>query len=207
MPMTDHTSPDPEQLIRQARADDAMALGQLLETYRGYLAVLARTQIGRRLQGKVDASDLVQEAFLAAHRHFVHFQGTSEAELVAWLRQILADRLAKTVRHYLGTQRRDLRLEHELAGELEQSSRVLDHGLVAPGSSPSQRAAGREQAALLADALNQLPDTYRDVLVLRHLEGLSFPEVAERMGRSLDSVKNLWTRALARLRDGIGGAA
>ena len=203
--MTDHANPDPELLIRQARAADGPALGQLLEAYRGYLALLARTQIGRRLRGKVDASDLVQDAFLEAHRQFAHFQGTSEAELVAWLRQILAHRLAKTVRHYLGTQSRDLRLEQELGVELEQSSRVLGQGLVAPGSSPSHQAAGREQAALLADALNRLPEVYREVLVLRHLEGLSFPDAAERMGRSLDSVKNLWTRALARLRDIIGG--
>jgi RNA polymerase sigma-70 factor (ECF subfamily) len=76
--------------------------------------------------------------------------------------------------------------------------------LVAPLSSPSQQAARREQAVLLAEALGRLPDDYREVLILRHLEGLSFPELARRLDRSLDSVKNLWTRALARLRDLLG---
>jgi RNA polymerase sigma-70 factor (ECF subfamily) len=204
--MNHNGGPDPERLLRLARGDDGFALGQLLELYRGYLSLLARLQIGRRLQGKVDASDIVQEAFLEAHRHFGQFRGTTEAELVIWLRQILAARLAKLVRRYLGTQGRDVHLEQELAVELDQSSRILDQGLAAPQSSPSQQAARREEAVHLADVLCQLPADYRDVLVLRHLEGLSFPDVARRMGRSLDSVKNLWARALGRLRDSLGGS-
>ena len=82
----------------------------------------------------------------------------------------------------------------------------LDQGLVAAHSTPSRRAARREQAVLLADALNQLPPDYREVLVLRHLEGLTFPEVAARMGRTVDSVEKLWVRALPRLRRVLGGA-
>src|SRR5262249_15792073 len=139
-------------------------------------------------------ADLVQETFLKAYRDFADFRGASEAELVAWLRQILAWTLANLVRHYCGTKGRDIRLERELSAELDQSSQALDGGLVAPQSSPSQQAARREQAVLLADALEQLPETYREVLILRHLEGLPFADVAQRMGRSLDSVKNLWTR-------------
>ena len=84
-----------------------------------------------------------------------------------------------------------LRLERELADELDRSSRALDRNLAAPQSTPSQRAARREQAVLLADALGQLPDDYREVLILHHLEGLTFPEVASRMGRTVDSVKNV----------------
>lgn len=195
---------NPGQLLEQARAADGATLGQLLELYRGYLALLARTQIGRRLQSKIDPGDLVQETFLEAHRHFARFRGTTEAEFVGWLRQILAGRLAKLVRRYLGTRRRDVRLERDLVAELDQSSQVLDQGLVAPASSPSQQAVRREQAVLLADALEQLPPHYREVLILRHLEGLSFPEVARRMGRTLLSVKKLWARALPCLRDALG---
>ena len=66
---------DPEELLRQARAGSSPALGELLELYRSYLALLARVQIGQRLQGKVDAADLVQDAFLEAHRHFAQFRG------------------------------------------------------------------------------------------------------------------------------------
>ena len=196
-----------EQLLRQARSGDHQAFGRLLEVYRNYLTLLARYQIGRRLQGKADPSDVIQETFLEAHRDFARFRGRTEAELVGWLRQILAGTYANLVRRYLGTPRRDVRLECDMAAELDRSSRLLDGALVAPGSSPSQRAARRDQAVLLADALERLPADYRDVLVLRHLEDLSFPEVARRLGRSLDSVKNLWARALARLRHALGGAS
>src|SRR5262245_44429702 len=136
--MNDNARSDPAQLLRLARKEDGHSLGQLLERYRHYLALLARLQIGRRLQGKVDAAGVMPETFMEAYRHFPRFQGTSEGELVSWLRQILAARLAKVVRRYLGTQRRDVRLERELAAELDQSSRLLDLGLVGKQSSPSR---------------------------------------------------------------------
>jgi RNA polymerase sigma-70 factor (ECF subfamily) len=206
MSMSNDAGSDPEPLLSLAQAGDSQALGQLLEGYRNYLALLARLEIGRRLQGKVDDSDLVQETFLEAHRNFTRFRGTTEGELVSWLRQILAGRLANLVRRYYGTRRRDPRLERELADDLARSSHALDFGLVARQSSPSQQASRHEQAVLLADGLKKLPDDYREVIILSHLEGLSFPEVARRMGRSLDSVKNLWARALGRLRRTLGGS-
>ena len=196
---------DPEHLLPLARAGDAQALGQLLERYRNYLRLLARVQFGRRLQGKADPSDIVQEAFLSAYRDFAKFRGTTETELLHWLRKILATTLAGLARRYVGTRRRDPRLERRLHDELEHSSQALDGGLAAPHSSPSQQAARREQAVLLADALEQLSEDHRDVIVLRQLEGLSFPEVAQRMARSSDAVKKLWVRALASLRKALGG--
>jgi RNA polymerase sigma-70 factor (ECF subfamily) len=204
MPMAGSTD-SADELLCLAQAGNNAALGQLLEQYRNYLALLARLQIGRRLQGKVDAADLVQETFLKAHRDFSQFRGASEGEWVGWLRQILALTLAQVVRHYCGTRRRDVRLERDLAHELDESSRLLDGGLLAPSNSPSGQASRREQAVLLADALGELPEAYREVIILSHLEGLSFPEVARRMGRTLNSVKNLWARALARLRRSLEG--
>jgi RNA polymerase sigma-70 factor (ECF subfamily) len=198
--MSDKAESATASLLDQARAGDAQALGQLLESYRGYLSVLARVQIGRRLQGKVDAADVVQDAFLGAYRDFGQFRGTSEKEFLGWLRQILVYVLANLVRHYQGTRRRDVRLERQLAVELDQSSHALDRGLVAEQSSPSQQAARREQSVMLAEALGRLSADARDLLILRHLEGLTFPEVAQRLGRTLDSVKKQWPRALASLR-------
>jgi RNA polymerase sigma-70 factor (ECF subfamily) len=104
------------------------------------------------------------------------------------------------VRYYLGTKSRDARLERALVDELDQSSCALNEGMIASQSSPSKQAVRREQAVLLADALNDLPETYREVIILRQLEGLSFPDVARRTGRTEDSVKNVWLRALSRLR-------
>jgi RNA polymerase sigma-70 factor (ECF subfamily) len=199
--------PDRGELLRLARSGNQAALGQLLEMYRSYLGLLAHLQICRRLQGKADPADLVQETFLKANRDFHQFRGEGERELAGWLRQILAASLAQLVRRYCGTKGRDIRLERALVNELDESSQALDGGLVAAQSSPSQQVSRREQAVLLADALERLPEDYRGVVVLRHLEELSFPEVAERMGRSVDSVEKLWVRALSRLRRELEGVS
>jgi RNA polymerase sigma-70 factor (ECF subfamily) len=202
----DEAASNPAMLLSAARAGDVAARGELLERYRSYLKLLARLELGRRLQGKLDASDVVQEVFLQAHRSFDQFRGVTEAELTAWLRQVLTSRLADQLRRYVGAKQRDVRLERDLVRDLDRSSQALDRGLMARQSSPSRQAARREQAWLLADALEKLPADYRDVIVLHQLEDLSFPQVAHRMGRSVDSVKNLWPRALARLRRLLGDA-
>lgn len=189
-----------ERWIAEARAGNTVTLGRMLEGYRNYLRLLARIEIGRRLQGKVDASDVVQETFLAAYRSFADFRGHAEGQLVCWLREILAGTLANVVRRYFGTQARDVRLERALGADLDQSSNALAQLLVDPHSSPSQQVVRAEQTLVIAEALARLPEDYQTVLVLRHLEGLTFPEVARRMGRSVDSVEKLWLRGLTRLR-------
>jgi RNA polymerase sigma-70 factor, ECF subfamily len=191
---------DTVRLLDLARAGDGAALGQLLERYRSYLSLLARVQIGRRMQGKLDVADVVQETFLEAHRGVGLFRGSTEAQFLAWLRQIMVAILANQVRRYFGTKRRDIRLERELQDGLDRSSVYLGSHLIAAQSSPSAQASRREQAVLLADAMEELPEDYREVIILRQIEGLSFSQVALRMGRTEDSVKNLWARALVRLR-------
>ena len=191
---------DPEFLLVLAKAGDGAALGRLLERYRNYVGLLIQLQVGRRLRSKVDIEDLLQEIWLEIHRKIGLFRGGSEREFLTWARRLIGSILANQVRHYFGTKRRDLRLERALIDELNHSSRSLDESLVAPQSSPSQQAVRREQAVLLADALQELPEDYREVIILRQLEGLSFPDVARRMDRTEDSVKNVWLRALARLR-------
>jgi RNA polymerase sigma-70 factor (ECF subfamily) len=111
-----------ERLPDLVRLAGDPALGRRLEAHRGYLTVLARTQIGRRLQGKADPADVVQETFLQAVRSFAQFRGSSDQELAGWLRQILVSRLASLVRRYCGTQGRDVRLERTLQVELDNSS-------------------------------------------------------------------------------------
>jgi RNA polymerase sigma-70 factor, ECF subfamily len=198
---------DAGQLIELARRGDDGARGTLLEMYRHYLGLLARLEIGQRLQTKVDTSDLVQETFLEAHRNFGYFRGGGEAEFVAWLRAILAAKIANLMRRYLGTQGRDIRREQALEINLSRSSEMLSQGFFATESTPSQQFAKREQGALLADALAKLPDDYREVIILRHLQELPFADVAARMERSVDSVQKLWVRALARLRQTVKDVA
>src|SRR4051812_11686136 len=132
-----------QSLLDQARGGSDAAWGQLLSSYSGYLTILARVQVGRRLQGKVDPADIVQETFLDAHRQISRFRGTTEGEFVGWLRTILAGQLALVLRRYVGTQGRDVTLERTLAAELDHSSQMLDGGFVASYSTPSQHAARR----------------------------------------------------------------
>jgi len=195
-----------QQLLVEARGGDSADLGRLLEQYRNYLRLLARIEIGRKLQGKVDASDLVQEVFLDAHRYFPNFRGTAEPQFVQWLREILAGTLANQVRRYFGTQARDLRLERSIAADLDRSSVALGAIPVDPQPSPSEHVMRGEQSLLVAEALSKLPPDYQTVIVLRHLEGLTFPQVAARMERTVDSVEKLWLRGLTRLRKSFGGA-
>ncbi len=129
-----------EEALARARAGEEGALGQLLERYRPYLVLLARLQIGRRLQGKADPDDLVQETFLEAARHFGQFRGETEPDLAAWLRQVLAGCLSHLVRHYCGTMpgnerliwlrhpavRDDLRTSHEQGERIAELSRRLE---------------------------------------------------------------------------------
>jgi RNA polymerase sigma-70 factor, ECF subfamily len=196
----------PEELIREAKLHGEPAISVLFSRYAHYLTLLARVQFGRRLQGKLDPADVVQETFLQAHSHFANFRGTSEAEFTAWLRRILACVLSNTMQYYFGTQARNPRLEQEIEGVLGQSSAELAGQLAAPDTSPSEAASRREQAVLLADALGELPPDYREVILLRFAEGLPFHEVAKRMGRSVDSVQKLWLRGIDRLRETMGGA-
>lgn len=192
-------------LIVLARGGDRAAIGRLLHSYQGYLTILAQVEIGRHLQRKVDAQDLVQEVFLEAHRQFTQFRGETEAELTEWLQAIMAGVLANTIRRYLGTQARDLRLERNLADELHQSSCQLAAWAIDPQSSPSAHAVRSEQQLTVALGLSQLQDDYREVLVMRHLEGLTFSEIAARLERSVDSVEKLWVRGLAKLKQLCSG--
>ena len=194
---------DPEQLLAEARGGRRESLGRALELNRTYLTLLARTQIDLHLQGRVDASDVVQETFLDACRDFDHFRGSSPGEWVAWLRKILIYNLARVVQRQVVAQKRSARREVSLeqhVAVMERSSGRIETALVGRSSSPSSQARRSERAARVADQLARLSSDYREVLVLRNLEGLAFSEVAQRMGRSAGAVRILWVRAVDQLR-------
>jgi RNA polymerase sigma-70 factor (ECF subfamily) len=188
----------PERLLESARAGDAAALGQLLELYRNYLRLLAGSLIRSTLRVRMDASDLIQETFLEAYRDFEQFDGQSEGEVLAWLRRILARNLADQVKHHQ-RQGRDWHRQESLEALLDRSSAAVQQALGAGLSSPSAQASKREQAVLVADALEHLPPDYRAIIMLRHVERLKFEEIARHLGRSAGAVRMLWTRALERL--------
>lgn len=186
-------------LIDAARKGDAAALGSILGAYRSYLRLIARASFDARLLPKCDPSDIVQETLLSAHQSFRQFRGSDEPSLLAWLRKILQNHLGELDRKYRQTARRDVAREARLDGAVERSSFVLNALLAAEGSSPSQRAERREQAVALADAIEGLPPDDREVIVLRSFHEWSWEEIGDRMERTPDAARLLWTRALERL--------
>lgn len=190
-------------LISDARGGDSISIGLLLQHYRNYLRVLASTQIDRRIQRRVSPSDVVQETMLRAHKHFRQFRGTTDKELAGWLRQILFHSLAKFVEQHVLASRRDVRREvtlDHLREPLEHSSIQLVELLPDLSKRPPVVVQEQEEASVLADRLQQLPEDYRDVLVLRNLQSLPFDEVAAHMGRSTGATRMLWLRAVEKLR-------
>ena len=181
-------------------SDQALDDSRAIERYRAYLQLLARLQLDRRLQAKVDASDIVQQTLVQALRGWSEFRGQTEAEVAAWLRQILTRNLANTLRD-LGRQRRDVRRERSLEAAVEQSSARLGSWLAADQTSPSQRAIRGEQAVQLANALASLPEAQREALTLHHLQGWTLDQVAEHLGRSPAAVAGLIKRGLRALRE------
>jgi RNA polymerase sigma-70 factor (ECF subfamily) len=188
--------------LAAARAGSHEALGEALEACRRYLLLVAQSELAPELQAKGGASDLVQQTFLEAQRDFPRFAGTSEAELLAWLRCILLHNLGKFGRHYRGTQKRGL--DREVALDAGSAAGVQPEHLAADSLSPSGHAIAREQNDALQRAVGRLPEAYREVIRLRYREDLSFEEIAERMQRSVAAVRKLWARAVERLKEDLG---
>ena len=189
-----------ERLARAIGSQDADGFGALLEEFRDWLSLLARLELDRRLRSKLDPEDLVQQVFLGAFRDRVAFRGRARAEFAAWLRGILAHVLSNEVRRYRGTQGRDVSIERSIDDSLATSSGRLHIDIVGDGTSPSNRMAREDDAIALARVLRRLPEDYREVIILRGLEGLPHEEVAAWIGRSSGAARMLWLRALAALR-------
>jgi RNA polymerase sigma-70 factor (ECF subfamily) len=185
--------------LAEARGGAADSLGQALEACRGYLLSIAQQELDPQLRTKAGASDLVQETFLKAHRHFAHFHGTAEEELLAWLRRLLLNNLVDFRRLYQETQKRDAALELALSDW--QLLGQMESGLVADEPSPSALAMAREQEEALQRTLTRLPEDYRRVLVWRHQEERSFEEIGHLMSRSANAARKLWARAVQRFQE------
>lgn len=181
-----------DALVR-ALAGDAQARGALLESFRPYLCVIARSFHDNRLQARFDESDVVQDTLVAAHRGFDSFRGQTVAELVAWLREIVVRAAGRIHRDHLAADKR--------AAGREQRAEDVAMLIADSASSPSEHAIRHEEAACMADALARLPDDMQQVLLGRHMDGGSYAEIAQQMGRSEGAVRVLYTRALRRLRE------
>jgi RNA polymerase sigma-70 factor (ECF subfamily) len=174
--------------------------GLPLERYRSYLVTLARLHLDPRLQGKVDASDVVQQALLKAHQARGQYRGQSPEELVAWLRQILAHAVTDALRTY-SRAKRNRGLERSLEQAVEDSSSQMESWLAAEQSSPSMQAQRNEALIRLGEALERLPALQREVLVLKHCQGWTLAQIGEHLGRTPAAVASLLRRGLKQLRE------
>lgn len=171
-----------------------------LADYRDYLQILARLQLGRGLRGKLDPSDIVQQAILRAHTHLDQFSGRTEAEWLGWLRTILGNVLCSVAREF-DAAARNIGREVSFESSLDESSTRLAHLLSTEGSSPSLAAVRAEELCRLAQALVQLPDDQRLAIESHHLKGLTVAQTATEMGKSRSAVVGLLFRGLKRLRE------
>jgi RNA polymerase sigma-70 factor (ECF subfamily) len=194
--------------LTRARQGDEAARDRLFAACRSYVGLVARATLERRLQSKVDASDLVQQTLMDAHRDFSQFAGTTEQEWLAWLRKILAHNTGDAYRHFAADKRqiqREMSLQSAMPAGSQPGSLGAGYDPASPVDTPSQIVLGQELELAVAEAMTQLPADYREVVFLRNVQRLPFDEVAVRMERSRPAVQMLWMRALHRLREILGG--
>jgi RNA polymerase sigma-70 factor (ECF subfamily) len=184
--------------------DDPAAPDASLEQVRAWLHRRAAVLLDGRLRGKVDPSDVVQDTLLKAYQHREQFRGQTEAERAAWLRRILANALADTVRRFLAGQKRDVGREQSLDDLVRQSSERLQAQVGDGRNPPGDEAARNERLLELAEGLAELPDDQREAVRLKHLHGLSVGEVARQMGKTTAAVAGLLRRGLETLRQRLG---
>jgi RNA polymerase sigma-70 factor (ECF subfamily) len=186
-----------EKTLTAARLGEQSQLGVLLDVYRGYLLSIASDKLSQEVVAKAAPSDLVQETLLQASQAFGEFRGSTELELRAWLNQILARKVIDVHRYYRDFAKRDISREVSLSESFDGNEK--NFGAAVVDASPSVSAGHSENAEILTDALSKLNEEQQRAVQLRSFEQLSFEEVGERMGRSADAARKLWTRAIQNL--------
>lgn len=167
-----------------------------LETYREELRMIAELDIDGALQGKLDLSGVIQQTMLEAHQGISNFRGSTESELLSWLRRILANNLLDEIRRM-----QRVGYDARLDLSIHQSSQSLDRILQADHTPPEIRAEKNEQLLLLARAMLQLTQDQRYAVTRHHLQNATVAMVAEEMGRSREAVAGLVHRGIIRLRE------
>lgn len=189
------------ELVRRAGAGDASSLARVFEAHRDRLKRMIRLRLDPRLRGRLDPSDVLQEAYLDVARRIPEFARNPNVPLFVWLRQLAAQRLIDLHRLHLGTQARDASLEVSLHhGPCPQASSItLAAHLLGRSLSPSDVAMRAELRIRVQEALDSLDPIDREVLVLRHFEMLTNDEVAEVLQLKKAAASNRYVRALKRL--------
>jgi RNA polymerase sigma-70 factor (ECF subfamily) len=200
--MPDDTS-DNEVLLGRALGGDCGALAELFQQHRGRLEQMVRLRLDRRLQGRLDPADVLQEAYLDVARRFKEFAAERPMPFFLWLRFLTGQRLVDLHRRHLGAKMRDAGLEVSLyrGGFPRASSASLAELLLGRLTSASRAAIRAETQLRVQEALNAMDETDREVLVLRHFEMLSNEEAAQVLGLKPSAASNRHIRALKRLKE------
>jgi RNA polymerase sigma-70 factor (ECF subfamily) len=198
----ENDSADSADLIARARAGDQEALGALFARYRDRLRRMVEVRLDSRLQARLDASDVVQEAYVEVVERLEEYRRDPKLPLFLWLRLVVGERLLRLHRHHLGTQMRDAGREVSLyRGALPAaSSAALAAQLLGKHTSPTQAAVRAERLLRLQEALNTLDPVDREVLSLRHFEELTAAESAQVLGIEESAAAKRYFRALKRLK-------
>ena len=204
---TNHSG-DTLALLAQAQAGDRDALDTLFARHRDRLLQMLRFRMGGLLSRRVDASDVLQEAHVEAWRRLPSYLAEDDPmPFFLWLRFLTGQKVAQMHRHHVGAQRRDVRREirmHELPGP--DNTSIADV-LAGQGTSPPSGAARAERHARLLAVLDEMNETDRDVLCLRHFEQLTGNETARELGITTEAAGKRYIRALRRLKDALGNAS
>ncbi len=202
-PLMENNSADSVDLIERARAGDREALGALLARHRDRLRRMVEVRLDTRLQARIDASDVLQEAYLEVVERLEEYLRDPKLPLFLWLRLVVGERLMKLHRHHLGTQMRDVGREVSLyRGALPvASSAALAAQLLGKHTSPTQAAVRAERILRLQEALNALDPMDREILSLRHFEELTAAEAAAVLGIEESAAAKRYFRALKRLKE------
>jgi RNA polymerase sigma-70 factor, ECF subfamily len=189
-------------LIERARSGDKEALNEVFSRHRDRLRRMVDMRLDTRLRGRIDASDVIQDAYVDIAGRLEEYLKDPKLPLFLWLRLVVGDRLMRLHRHHLGTQMRDAGLEVTIyRGSLPAaSSAALAAQLLGKHTSPSQAAVRVERMLRVQEALNALDATDREVLSLRHFEELTFSETAKSLGIEESAATKRYFRALKRLK-------
>ena len=200
--MTDESG-EVSDLLRRAATGDAEALRQLFSRYRDRLKRMVHLRLSRRLSGRVDDSDVVQEAYMDVCQKLPDYVREPGMPFFLWLRHLTGLKLAEVHRRHLGTQLRDADREVSLhrGGLPEADSVSLAAQLLGKLTTPSQAAIKAEQRIYVQEALNSMDPIDREVLALKHFEQLSTSEIAQVLGLSKAGAGSRYLRAIKRLRE------
>lgn len=200
--LMENNSGDTANLLERARLGDARALNEILARHRERLRRMVELRLDRRLQGRLDASDVIQEAYLEVAQRLDQYLREPKLPLFLWLRLVVGERLLRLHRQHLDAQMRDAGREVSLFREAlpAASSAALAAQLLGKQTSPTEAAVRAERILRLQEAINALDPMDREVLALRHFEELTRAETAQVLGIEEAAAAKRYIRALKRLK-------